>query len=625
LPYDLFVDGAHKPLGEARYLLSPGDLYALEQVPRLTEIGVGALKIEGRYKEAEYVAATTKAYRDAVDAAWAGRAHAVTAEERLRLEQVYSRGLGPFFMTGTNHQAVVKGRDTRHRGVLIGQVERVHASGRVEIAPSEAHATMPLEPGDGVVFDGGDWRNVAQSEEGGRVYSVTPAGRGRVEITFGNRALRLENLRPGDLVWRTDSPRLERELRVYTQATAPVRRQRVDVHVIAREGEPLRTSWTVGAYTVQANSPEPLARAQNHPPTEETVRRQLERLGGTAYELGELCLDVEGQPFLPVSLLNTTRREAVEALALAQGERSARTAPFVPPRFERANAEPGEPRLHLLVRTPEQLDAALAIAPDSVTLDYLDLYGLKPSVEQVKAAGVEARVASPRVLKPGEEKIADFLWRLDLPVLVRPAGLLQHLPDRRLTGDFSLNAANAIAARRFLDMGLERLTPTHDLNGAQITELARQLGGTPLEVIAYQHLPVFHTEHCVFCRFLSTGTSFKDCGRPCENHRVELRDPSGRSHPLLADIGCRNTVFGAEAQEASAFLKDWLAVGIRHFRLEFAHETGAQVRRVTGAFRRALQGRINGAELREELRDVAPQGATQGSLFVPVSAIRPAL
>ncbi|MEZ4664102.1 MAG: hypothetical protein R2911_41750 [Caldilineaceae bacterium] len=65
-------------------------------------------------------------------------------------------------------------------------------------------------------------------------------------------------------------------------------------------------------------------------------------------------------------------------------------------------------------------------------------------------------------------------------------------------------------------MGLARLTPTHDLNAAQVAGLARNIGAAHLEVVAYQHLPVFHTEHCVFCRFLSSGTSYKDCGHPCE-------------------------------------------------------------------------------------------------------------
>jgi hypothetical protein len=52
----------------------------------------------------------------------------------------------------------------------------------------------------------------------------------------------------------------------------------------------------------------------------------------------------------------------------------------------------------------------------------------------------------------------------------------------------------------------------------------------------------------------------------------------------MADVGCRNTVFGAEAQQASAHLEGWLAAGIRHFRLEFAHESAAQVAAVSKAF-----------------------------------------
>ena len=46
---------------------------------------------------------------------------------------------------------------------------------------------------------------------------------------------------------------------------------------------------------------------------------------------------------------------------------------------------------------------------------------------------------------------------------------------------------------------------------------------------------MFHMEHCVFCTFLSNGTSYKNCGRPCERHHVQLRDRVGQLHPLLAD------------------------------------------------------------------------------------------
>jgi putative protease len=146
------------------------------------------------------------------------------------------------------------------------------------------------------------------------------------------------------------------------------------------------------------------------------------------------------------------------------------------------------------------------------------------------------------------------------------------------------------------------------------------VGGGWIEAAAYHHLPVFHTEHCVFCRFLSAGTSYRDCGRPCEAHRVELRDQSGRAHPVMADVGCRNTVFGAEAQEASRHLERWLAAGIRHFRLEFVSESGDRVAEVTRAFEAALQGRASSVQLHRRLVQSAPQGTTEGSFYVPSSS-----
>ena len=615
LPYELLVDDKVRPLGDSRYLLSPGDLFALHQVPEIVEIGISTLKIEGRYKDADYVALTTAAYRKAVDDAWAGRPAEISPAEALRLEQVYSRGLGPFFLTGTDHQAVVRGRAPRHRGVLVGRVLRVTERGIV-IEPSEASRVAPLKPGDGVVFDAADWRSPEEPEEGGRIFEMVGT-----EMRFGNGAIHPERIRRGDLVWRTHDPDVNKAVRVYTAAAVPVRRQPVRVRVRAREGERLHSEWSVGGVTVTVESREVLGGARHRPVDVGYLREQLGRMGNTAYELGQVEAEIAGAPFAPTSMLNAIRRQAVEKLQERQAT-CARRNRLKPSPVTAAPSEvkSRETELHLLVRTAEQLTAAIELRPASITLDYLDLYGLKPSIEQVRGAGIAVRVAAPRVLKPGEEKIADFLVGCDCPILVRSAGLLEVLRERvhgELIGDFSLNAANTITARELLGMGLAVLTPAHDLNAAQVVDLAEQAGADRIEAVAYQHLPVFHTEHCVFARFLSDGRSYLDCGRPCEEHRVALRDVAGRAHPVLADVACRNTVFGAEAQEAALHLDNWRRAGISRFRLEFAHESSQQVVRVTRAFEDALAGFLNGRELTERLQKLTPQGVTEGSLFVP--------
>lgn len=629
LPYDLLVDGEQEPLGAARYLLSPGDLYALRQMPEIVRIGVAAIKIEGRYKDPDYVALTTRAYRQAVDQAWAGLPPGITAAEEAQLAQVFSRGLGPYFLTGTNHQAVVAGRTPRHRGVLMGRVVGITGE-RVTIAPEPGSRAAPLKPGDGLVFDAADWRSPQEPEEGGRVYQVVPLRRGQIELRFGNGALDPARIRPGDLVWRSHDPDLDKFVRPYLEAATPLHKQPVDVRVTAHEGAPLVAEWSLARdpqVRVTVTSPGPLGGAEKRALTADLLREQFGRLGNTAYALAEVTLDLCGRPFAPASLLNDLRRQAVEPLAARQAAPRAAAVTDPAAVLERARAQvtPAAasglaPQLHLLVRTPEQLDAALDVRPASITLDYLNLYGLRPAIEQIRARGLVARVAAPRVLKPGEAGIVHFLLRAGCPIVVRSTGLLETLRYEAappLIGDFSLNAANVLTAGIFLRLGLERITPAHDLNAAQIIALAGSIGAERMEVIAYHHLPVFHTEHCVFCRFLSTGTSRENCGRPCERYRVALRDAQGRAHRVMADVGCRNTVFGAEAQEAGLHLDGLRRAGIRHYRLEFVDESREQAARIARLFAAALTGDVPAGELQRQLRQLAPQGTTEGSLFVP--------
>ncbi len=119
-------------------------------------------------------------------------------------------------------------------------------------------------------------------------------------------------------------------------------------------------------------------------------------------------------------------------------------------------------------------------------------------------------------------------------------------------------------------------------------------------------------EHCVFCAFLSTGTDYTNCGRPCDKHDLKLRDRVGAEHPVKADAGCRNTVFNALAQTGAEHVSRLRALGARHFRVEFLNEGPDLVAQTIAKYRQMLGGELSSAQLWRELKLLNQLGVTRG-------------
>jgi putative protease len=125
---------------------------------------------------------------------------------------------------------------------------------------------------------------------------------------------------------------------------------------------------------------------------------------------------------------------------------------------------------------------------------------------------------------------------------------------------------------------------------------------------------MFHMEHCVFAAFLSTGKDHTDCGRPCEVHKVELRDRVGAHFPVLPDTGCRNTVFNSVPQSAAEYVGRMRELGLRTFRVDLLRESAAQVPALLDRYARVIAGRDDGRAAWRELRALNQLGVTRGTL-----------
>ena len=667
LPYDLISDGVQVPLGDKRYLLSPQDLSGLEVLPDLVRAGVASLKIEGRLKSPEYVASITRVYRRALDGLCGVERSKLKVESqtqtpapsfnsqpstfnsaadaaaaRYELEMSFSRGLFTGWFRGTDNQKLAHARFGTKRGVFLGEIARVaHESVSLRLA-------APLKPGDGLVFDAG---HPDEREEGGRVYQVEPHG-DETTLRFGHGDIDWRRVRAGQLVWKTNDPALDREVRA-TFDGDKVRFQRpITLEVHGRAGTPLTLIANDGlGHVVKLASAVPLAAAAKQPLSPERLREQLGRLGGTPFKLGELNFFLEGDVIVPVSELNRLRRDAVAELEkLRAAPQRWTVAASVRPstfNFQPSTAPvPAGPELIAVIRLLEQLDAAWHAGARTLYCEFenpkhyrdavarfrelqrsqpsalrsqppsADTSHLSPLASHPDAPCASIWVAPPRIFKPGEEWILKQVRSSDADgYLVRNYDHLAFFAADRKRGDFSLNVANPWTADYFLHHhGLERVTASYDLNITQLEALLQSAPGAWFDITVHQHMPMFHMEHCVFCAFLSTGKDYRDCGRPCDTHRVALRDRVGADLPLKADAGCRNTVFNNRAQTGAEYIARLLELGARSFRVEFVNESADEVTRTLSRYGQLLRGEITGADLWRELKLINQLGVTRGQM-----------
>ncbi|MGN7761979.1 DUF3656 domain-containing U32 family peptidase [Paenibacillus sp. 22594] len=631
LPYDLMVDGEIKPMGDVTYLLSPKDLAAIDLMPELIEAGVTSFKIEGRLKSPEYVANVVGKYRKAIDRYFEGNWSPTSKEDIRELQQSFSRGFTHGFLEGTNNKKLVDGTFPKSRGVYMGTVEQILRDGVV----CRIHA--PLKRGDGIVFDAGD---PTKKEEGGRVYDLRrkgvklegEAGEGWIiDIVPGRSDVDLRRLHVGDRIWKTNDPALDKALRQTYETEKPYRVFPVHVKVEGRAGEPLATWWTdvQKNVTVRVDSELLLEAAQKRPMDAALLEEQFGRLGGTVFQLEAMESHLEGDVIVPMRELNSIRRQAVELLA---GERP-KPPVYVKREVEvyggasrRGAAGPrGEAELTVLCRSLPQVQAALEAGVTNIYADFEFIKQFPAAVDAVRAAGASIALATPRIHMPGENGYHANILRLQPDaVLVRNTGALYYYLKRRmeqpdavhprLIGDFSLNIANHKAVDLFLNAGCDAVTPSYDLNIQQMVDLLEHSDTSRMEVVIHQHLPMFHTEHCVYCTFMSEGTDYTNCGRPCEEQRASLQDRIGMAHPVRVDEGCRNTVYNAVEQSGAEYLNNFRELGVNSFRVEFLEETPEQVAEVLSLYSRALRGEISGTQVWKSLKATNQLGVTRGQL-----------
>ena len=364
LPYRIFVDGKEWKDPKARYLFSTRDLCALPKLEELREIGVESLKVEGRLKSPEYVAAVSHAYRKALETLSENNTSlreaegdeaihqndatdlGLTAQDLEPLEVLFSRGLNTGWLDGVNHQELVDGSFSNHHGEFIGTVVQVDRNG-VIVELDDKPVPCTLLPGDGILFE--EYRAEPEPRQtGSRLYKATFQQVGRrgksantdpgmlrpssalamagvtsaqVRLEFG-REFNLRKVSYGMKAYRNDSPALEKELHKTFTDKSFAKHIPVCMTLEGKIGEPLKLTICENAASA-ANETRAVtiegaildaSRNEVAPDALQAIaKKELSGLSATAYVLDKLEIKLPANAFLPGKVLRTLRQEAVQA------------------------------------------------------------------------------------------------------------------------------------------------------------------------------------------------------------------------------------------------------------------------------------------------------------------------
>jgi len=591
LPYEL-VDKTGKNVLEGKqagqYLLSPRDMNTLEILPKLLKAGVSTLKIEGRMKRPEYVAVVVDAYRRAIDGYLAGGEYQVPEADKLNIEQIFNRDFTTAYLEGRPGKEMMSDRRPNNRGVLVGRV--------TELDRGSKKATLKLERdlhlGDGLEF----WVTVggrvgltvkSLQVQGQEVTSAAAGTKAKVDIPDG--------VRMNDRVFRT----LDSELMAYAGTFYGEKNKKripVTARVEAHLGSPLQVILTDDEGNTGRGATKFIVEtARKHALTEETVRKQLERLGTTEYWLSQLQLVCDENVMVPMSEMNEARRLACEALD------KARLEAFLPPRKpvslgqllaggredqlvlvpEERSLPENKTELTVWTDTLEKTQAALKGGADWIIFggDRFDtkdivLTDYEKVVPLVRKAGAKLAFSTPRIVR--DNQLAYFSKFLQLSEKLHPDllylnnnSLFTQYQENHLTvpfwADMSLNTYNYQCLKFWQELGAAGATLSIELNLGQIEHLAK-VTPLPLECLVQGYIEMMVSEYCAPGSFLG-GLHEGACSFKC-GEQLYLRDRTQTDFILKGDQFCRMHILNAYDLSLVTTARKLQELGIRKLRID---------------------------------------------------------
>jgi len=572
-------------------LLSMRDLCTLPLLNDIVSSGVTGLKIEGRQKSAQYVAAATSAYRHALDAIANGET-ANWIEDEERLARVFCRdGKYTQGYLGQDRPAELTCKQTvKHLGPVIGFVEATANYTDYTIRAKE----------DMIAGDGVSAFNANGGTVGAAVHAPVSAGR---SFTLTLDA----DLEVGAPIYKShDKAVLDELSRSFNR---PLRKLAVAADVSVKLGEKMSMTLSLGDVSVSCEG-DVVQPAQNSPVSHESILEKLSKAGDTTFKIEFRNIDIDNGVFMPVSQLNTLRRAVCEKFQeqyIAKYQRSSAVgeeAAFVS-EGKPIEMTPDAKKLTVYTYETEQLEAALSV---SGVVRYICearpalLRNLGEFADRAHNVGAELFVALPAISEGDEiQEIAKVVEASSADgYLVTNWGQFDAIKN---SGKKRIAGAQLGTMNHATRLELEKLADTITLSAELSLAEAAALGNTDCELIIHGRHVAYITKCCPVDS--ANKPDATRCAKRANMRSYEsdysLVDRKGMELPIIRDCeNCRATILYGQCLSMIDRLSEIDRTNIGSLRLSFTNEPPQVVASVIETYLASL------ADLQAHIGTTAP-------------------
>ena len=508
---------------------------------------VTSLKIEGRKKNALYVAAVTNYYRRLLD----GKDTQNLPDDIM---QIFARPWTKLHFNGKNKD-VIDTEFVGHRGLKIGQVKNV-ARGILTFKTNADIARY-----DGIQIDvAGNEKPFGFSLEKMRVSgrSVFEAKKGDiVEITLPQNPPFITN---GATVYLASSSRVKGAYH-YERPKAGMYAYRMPIDVSVRIEkdfiEAVCEKWN-------AKVDEKFQTAENPQKVKDAIQKAFEKVGNTSLTLNNLHIENPQNLFVPVSILNDLRRKLYEQIEIKKQSGSLPAVETTKHDFKGIIIKTDRPE-----RLPDLSDVAEIIVALSPKTDLTALQKLPKN---------KVRLALPAICR-NPSTFADVIQKaLNAGYKKWEIGnvwALEMLPQKGidLTFDNSIYTMNTQAVQMAKQMGAKRVTLSFEDTLENLSDLASK-SALPVVLTAYSNVPLFISANCIRphdCKHCSGGIQWFKLKKDNQEYDA-LSEP------------CQTMVFNKRAFYTG---KDFKQINPDYLRIDFMYKdyTTEQMANILNAVR----------------------------------------